>query len=1134
MDAKIGVYVCHCGTNISQTVDVEELIQFASSLPAVVVARDYRYMCSDPGQEMIKTDIAQHELNRVVVASCSPLMHETTFRRVCREAGLNQFLFQMANIREQVSWVTEDTGAGTRKAKRVLSAAVRRVAEHEPLQVTQVPVHPAVLVVGGGIAGMEAALRLADAGKQVYLVEREPTIGGHMAQFDKTFPTLDCAACILTPKMVAVGQHPDIRLLSYAEVEEVSGYVGNFKVRVRQKARYVDVGKCTGCGECVEECPAEVPSEFDLGLAQRKAIYRPFPQAVPNAFVIDKRDDKSPCKVACPAGVNAHGYVALVGRGKFKEALALIKQKNPFPAICGRVCHHPCEDECLRGKVDEPVAIAALKRFVADHEFRQGMAPPPEIKEKRPQKVAVIGSGPAGLTAAYDLALMGYGVTIFEALSIPGGMLSVGIPEYRLPKGIIRADIDYIKGLGVEIITDTPIGKDITLRDLLERGFDAVLVAVGASLGRMLNIPGADLKGVLNGLDFLRDVNLGKEVKVEGHVVVIGGGNVAMDVARTAVRLRAPVVRVCCLESREEMPAHKWQVAATEAEVRATEAELLAINGEATRIHCRLSPTRVLGENGKVTGVEFVRVKRMEFDEEGRLSLETEPGTERVMHADTVIIAVGQATDRSVLEGMGLGVTSRGTVDADPLTLETNLPGVFAAGDLVLGPSLVVKTIATGHEAAISIDRYLRGEDLRAGREPVEIKTVEVPRKVAEIQARAPMPEAPVMERIHSFDEVELGFTEETAIREAERCLDCEVCSECLECEKACEAEAVNHQMQEEHLELEVGSIILATGFDAFDCSQVAALGYGRFDNVITGLEFERLSHASGPTGGKILLKDGREPESVALLHCVGSRDENYNSYCSRVCCMYALKMAHLVREKVPQARVYQLYIDMRAFGKGYEEFYHRLLREDVVFIRGKGAQVTDYAESPEERGRLIVKCEDTLLGVVRRIPVDMVVLAAGLVARADAGRVGKLFSIARSADGFFLEKHPKLAPVATSSDGIFLAGACQGPKDIPDSVAQGAAAAAEALAMLDRGSVEIEPITCVIDEKLCAACKVCIEVCPYSAIQFSEEKKISVVTEALCKGCGICVAACPSGAAMQQGFKDRQIFAEIEGALVA
>ena len=353
----------------------------------------------------------------------------------------------------------------------------------------------------------------------------------------------------------------------------------------------------------------------------------------------------------------------------------------------------------------------------------------------------------------------------------------------------------------------------------------------------------------------------------------------------------------------------------------------------------------------------------------------------------------------------------------------------------------------------------------------------------------------------------------------------------CGVCEAFCEPNAIVFDQEDVTEEIEVGAIIVATGFQLFDASQIARYGYGRVDNVITALEFERISHASGPTGGKVLTKEGKPPKSVAILHCIGSRDENYQKYCSRVCCMYSLKFAHLIKEKT-EAEVYNCYIDMRAFGKGYEEFYKRLLSEGVHFIRGKAAEVTDAAESPEEEGKAIVVCEDTLLGMTRRIPVDMVILSAGIGPGKDADEVARTFSIGCSPDDFFLEKHPKLAPVDTASDGIFLAGACQGPKDIPDSVAQGAAAAAGALSLIDKGKVVLEPITAEINEDLCAGCKLCISTCPYDAIEFNEEDKISVVVEELCKGCGTCAAGCPSGAARQKNFEDIQIFAEIEGVL--
>nr|MBN2278113.1 CoB--CoM heterodisulfide reductase iron-sulfur subunit A family protein [candidate division Zixibacteria bacterium] len=650
---KIGVYVCHCGINIAGKVNVPEAVEFAAKLPNVAVAREYKFMCSDPGQEIIQNDIREGLINRVVVASCSPLMHETTFRTAMAAGGGNPFLFQMANIREHVSWVTPDKPAGTQKAKALIAAAVERVARHVPLEKTRVPVNPDVLIVGGGIAGIHAALTIANAGKKVYLVEKEPTIGGHMAKFDKTFPTLDCSACILTPKMSSVRAHPNITLWTYSEVVGVEGFVGNFRIQVKRKPRYVDEDLCVGCLECIESCvykKGRISDEFNVGLSKRKPIYVPFPQATPLVAVID-------------------------------------------PESCA---------ELKTGKCKKP-------------------------------------------------------------------------------------------------------------------------------------------------------------------------------------------------------------------------------------------------------------------------------------------------------------------------------------------------------------------------------------------------------------------------------CMD------------ACEPKAINFKQTEEIKEVSAGAIILATGFRTFDAARVKRYGYGKYPNVYTSLEVERLVNAAGPTGGEVIMSNGEKPKKVGIVHCVGSRDAHTNKYCSRVCCMYSLKLAHLIKERTG-AEIYNFYIDMRTPGKGYEEFYDRLLQEDVHFIRGRVAEISDWTMTPEEEGKLIIRAEDTLVGAVRRIPVDMVVLSVGLEPRADADEVRRLFNISCSHEGWFLERHPKLAPVSTFTEGVYLAGACQGPKDIPDSVAQAGAAAAEALALIDKGHVELEPNTAFIREEFCSGCKTCLMLCPYSAISFNSEKNTAEVNGALCKGCGTCVAACPSGALQQNLFTDEQIYCEIKG----
>ena len=1120
-EVRIGVYICHCGSNIAGTVDVGAVADFVRGLPSVVVARDYKYMCSDPGQTLIRDDIKELGLNRVVVSSCSPLMHERTFRQNCERAGVNRYLFQMANIREHCSWITEDCEAATEKAKALVSAAVRRVYYQESLEIKTVPVNPNTLVVGGGIAGIQAALEIADGKHTVYLVERDPSIGGHMIQLDKTFPTLDCSACIMTPKMSLVGFHPYIELMAYSEVEEVSGYVGNFKVKIRKKSRYVDVSKCTGCAECVKVCPVEVPSEFELGMSQRQAIYRPFPQAVPSVFTIDKRG-QSPCRVACPASVNAQGYTALISKGKFKEALDIVRKTLPFPAICGSVCHHPCEDECHRKEIDEPVSTRLLHKFIADWARENGEEPPEAIPPTRKEKVVIVGAGPSGLTCAQRLVEKGYPVTILEASDKAGGMIASCIPDYRNKKEIANYEIGRVLAHGMELKTNTRVGKDITL-DQLRKKYKAIYVGIGAQDPAKLPVEGAEAKGVLYGLPFLRDVKSGQKVKDFGQkVIIIGGGNVAIDCAKSAIRVGAKSVHVVCLETRDmtskdKMPAHLWEIEEAEE--------------EGVVIHGSLGPKKILSQNGQTTGLE-TQVCTSVYEDDGRFSPKFSGEAGPTIEADTVIIAIGQRPDFAGFED--LEKTPRKTIKVDEITLETSIPGVFAGGDIVKGPASVIEAVAHGNEAAESIDRFLNGADLKEGRgkkiEPAPLREKEVEKKArAKIQKRDPQ------SRVKGFEEIELGFAEEgekTVIEEATRCLNCAVCSECLECVKACELKVINQEMEDEIVEVDVGNIILATGYDAFDPSPLYQYGYGRLDNVVTGLEFERMVSASGPTQGHILLKDGNEPQSVAIIHCVGSRDKNYHKYCSRVCCMYGLKYSHLIKEHT-KAEVYQMYMDMRCFGKGYEEFYERLSEEGVYFIRAKVGEVTNRAVTDEEKGKLVVVSEDTLLGSIIRVPVDMVILCTALEARSDADKVARLFSLSRSPDGFFLERHPKLDPVATMTDGTFVVGCCQGPKDIPDTVAQASAAAGRVLAMISAGTIEIEAATAVIDEKLCSGCLICNLLCPYKAITFDKEKKVSQINEALCKGCGVCVAACPTEAITGKHFTTEQIMAEIEGVLV-
>ena len=895
------------------------------------------------------------------------------------------------------------------------------------------------MVVGGGIAGIQSALDLAESGYKVYLVEKSPAIGGTMAQLDKTFPTNDCAMCILSPKLVECGRHLNIEAITNAELKEISGEVGRFKAVIEQKPRYIDIDKCTGCGECVQVCPVELTNTFEEGLSQRKAIFRPFAQAYPSAFAIDKKE-KPPCVKTCPARVNVQGYIALIHQGKYQEALDLIKEKIPLPGVIGRICPHPCEAECTRGSLDEPLAISALKRFVADKV--EGELPSLEIKNKK-EKVAIIGSGPAGLSAAYYLAKEGYQVTIFEASPVAGGMLYLAIPEYRLPKRILEKEIQGIKQLGVKIRTDTPIGKELPLNALAKQGYKAIFIAVGAHKGQRLGIPGEDSNGVVDGITFLREVNLGKRTKVEGSIAIIGGGNVAIDAARSALRLGAQKVSVLYRRSRAEMPA--------------SDEEIEAASAEGVDIQYLVTPVEVLSQNGKVVGTRCTRMKLGAPDTSGRRRPVAIPGSEFDISVDMVIAAIGQTPDLSFIEGSGLEITKRGTITADPLTLATSVPGIFTGGDAQTGPGIAIEAIAAGEKAAISIDRYLRGEDLREGRVIDEAKPsgmTEPPPKV-EYKPRVKMPTINMERRCSSFDEVELGFTEEVALQEAERCVNCGNCSECMQCVTACKAEAIDHLMKLKELKFEVGSIILCPGFDEFDANGFANYGYGVYPNVITSIEFERILSASGPFQGQLLRPSDKEPpKSIAWIQCVGSRDIHIaqNSYCSSVCCTYAVKEAVIAKEhsSIP-LKTTIFFIDIRTYGKDFERYYERAKEEHGVrFTRSRIHSILQ-----DSNGSLLIKyVEDNR---VKEEKFDLVVLSVGLRPPMASKDLAERLGLELNQYGFC--NVGDFSSVTTSQPGIFAAGAFTGPKDIPETVMEASAAASDASLLLSpaRHSLSIE-----------------------------------------------------------------------------
>jgi heterodisulfide reductase subunit A len=888
------------------------------------------------------------------------------------------------------------------------------------------------LVIGAGIAGIQAALDIANAGFKVHLVERSPTIGGRMAQLDKTFPTLDCSSCILTPKMAEVPRHPNINLMTCANVVSVEGQAGSFQVTVEQQPRYVDLPSCTGCGACAEACPVIIPSDFNLGLASRKAIYQPFPQAVPSAYIIQKGD--SPCQSACPARIPIQGYVALIAEGKFKESLDLIRESGvPFVGTLGRVCYHPCESACQRAEIDEAVSVCGLKRFVYDVANSEDMPEPAEVKWV--EKVAIVGAGPAGLTAAYDLARAGYRVTVFDALPVAGGMLVAGIPEYRLPRQVLQNEIDRICALGVDLRLNTPVGNNGGLSlDDLRKEYQAVYLAIGAHGSSRLGVPGEDLSGVLQAVPFLRSLNLGHEEEILTYVkgkrvAVVGGGNTAIDAARSAFRLGGQV-QILYRRTRAEMPANSDEIDAAVEE--GIDLAILA------------APTRVLEQNGKVCGIECLRMALGEPDASGRRRPVPIEGSEFIIELDTVIAAIGQNVITTGLEVE----LQKGRLAAEIATGMTSQAGVFAGGDAVLGPASVVEAIGAGIQAAETIHRYLRGIDIKSGRKldwpnPYEVKRQpSYPKPTAN---RVRSVELEVEERSHNFDEIVHTLEREQAILEAQRCLSCAACSECMQCVDACQRGAIRHDDFLHRKDLQVGTIVVATGYDLFDAKRKPEMGYGVYPQVINTLEFERLASASGPTSGKIVL-NGRQPRRIVFIQCVGSRDISLNlPNCSRICCMVVAKQAHLAHERIPGAEITVFYMDIRAFGKGFEEFIDRVKSEGVLYRRGNPSEIYRRGDS------VVIRAEDTLLGEGVEVEADLVVLAAGVVPRQDAMDLAKELNVELGEDGYFLEDHPKMRVVESSQPGIYLAGCCQGPKDIPDTVAHAKAAAAAAIVLLAR-----------------------------------------------------------------------------------
>lgn len=916
-----------------------------------------------------------------------------------------------------------------------------------PEEIKKQPVG-AVLVVGAGIGGMQASLDLAEAGLKVYLLERSPAIGGTMAQLDKTFPTNDCSMCIMSPKLVEVGRHLNIEILTTADIEGISGEPGNFRVKIRQRPRYVKLEACTGCGDCAVACPVSRLDEFNSGLSQRRAIYKPYPQAIPNAYAIEK-SGVSPCRNACPINQRAQGYLALIREGRFADAYRTIKEENPFPSICGRVCNHRCEDECTRneGAFGQPVNIMALKRFVADWWWSQDAAVRKPVAEGPGQRalssknIAVIGSGPAGMTCALDLVRKGHAVTVFEALPVPGGMMRVGVPEYRLPPEVVQREIEDILAEGVKLELNHPV-DDVPA--LLQHGFDAVFVGAGAHQGSKLRIPGADLPQVTLATDFLRAASLGdtnaQDVR-DRKVLVVGGGNVAIDAAMTSVRLGASWVGMSCLESRAKMPAHDW-------EVRDAEEEGIEVFPARTF-------KEITQQDGRVSGVRSVQVDLHGFVD-GRPDFTEIPGSEEVIAADIVIFAIGQVPQLGKLKDQAETAPSGRTLKIDPDTMATSLPGIFAGGDVVTGTTFIVDAISAGHKAAGSIDRYLAGKALKieVTRLPVvELDKLEVRQRIQASPAlsasRIEMHKRPAGQRSQDFDEVYVGLSEAEARAEAARCLGCGICSECLQCVYACRANAIDHNMPARSIELQVGAVVLAPGVQPISGQIKPEYGYGRYPNVVTSLEFERMLSASGPFGGVVQRpSDSHHPHKVAWIQCVGSRDPRCDQgYCSSVCCMYATKEAVIAREHDPHIQPTIFYMDMRAFGKGFDAYIERAEKEQgVQYVR---CMVSAVKEIPASRNLRLSFATFDKDGhpVSHEDEFDMVVLSVGLKPTPETQKMAHLLGVTLNEFGF--AESPDFRPSTSSRRGIYVAGSFSEPKDIPETVIEASCAAAFASADL-------------------------------------------------------------------------------------
>jgi heterodisulfide reductase subunit A len=898
------------------------------------------------------------------------------------------------------------------------------------------------LIIGGGVAGQEAALNLADMDYKVLLVEKDMSIGGKMIQLSKVFPTLDCAACITTPKMSETARHPNITLLLNSNIEEIIKENDQFQIKITKNARYIIAEACTGCRECEFICPEVRPDQYNHDMSGRKVAYIPFNLANPRIATIDREGTSAPCINECPGGVKPYGYVSLVRNGQYDAAFRLHMEDAPIPGSLGRACYAPCQTACTRSELEGSVDMRRIKRYFAEQYYDKN--PEPEvvdIEKKTEKKIAIIGSGPAGLTAAYFLALKGHYVKIFEAAPELGGMLKLTLPEYRLPKEVVDRDIKNILSLGVEYEVNKKIENIKKLKE--ENGFDSVFVAVGTHETGRLRAEGSDLKGIVGCLDFLQESNIGKKEDLSGKkVMIIGGGNTAIDASRTAIRLGAEKVTIIYRRTRKEMPSFEWEVKEAEE--------------EGVTIDFLRNPVKFTGENGQVTKVQLLKMKLGEPDDSGRQRPVPIEGSEYIQDVDFVIEAIGLWPSSSVFSNE-LEVHKNGNIIADENTCQTSIPYIFSGGDSHIGASTIIEAVGEGKRAAFYIDKFLKNEELSKFEFGDKLPAVNKSEVLAKGNYKLLPPVKdkfrPAKERAKDFVDVEMTFSEEEAKLSASRCLDCSNCRECHQCINVCPANAIDFSQKDEIIETEVEAVVIATGFHLFNPSLKPQYGFVKYPNVIQSLQMDRLLAPTRPYHSVLRPLDGKAPDNIAYVLCTGSRDSSLanfqecgdtcanNPLCSQICCMYSAKQAQLLMGALPMADVTIYYMDIRAFGKGYEEFYQETISMGVDFIHGKVAGIK---EKDDKSGDLVIRYEDIETGKITENEHDLVVLSVAVNPNTDAVNFFKNEKLLLDEYNYIKRVDEVVNPPITTIEGVFVAGGSAGPKDIPDSILSAGNAAAE------------------------------------------------------------------------------------------